>query len=103
TCGPAVRVQPAEDRLLRPPLRDPPPDQRLHLLRDRRGRLVERLVADRADELRLDRSRARTAPPPRPRDDPEGQGGDRERPHPVSARRMWAASSASVIGPTTCA
>ena len=51
----------------------------------------------------VDRSRIRTAARPRRGDEPEGQGGDRERPHTVSARRMWAASSASVIGPTTCA
>ena len=37
-----------------PALRDPPADLGLHLLRDRRVRLVEGLVADRADELRLE-------------------------------------------------
>ena len=48
------------------PCGDPLPDQRLHLLRDRSRRLVERLVADRADELRLDRGCVRAACRPAP-------------------------------------
>ena len=82
-----VRDHLVEDLLLAPALGDPPADLRLHLLRDGRRRLVERLVADRADELRLELGLARARGGERRRRERERQQGAGDDPHVASARR----------------
>ena len=106
TPGPEVRDHLVEDLLLRPALGDPPADLGLHLLRDGRVRLVERLVARRADEERLDVALARTrfcaASAGAAKREHERRGDDArdgEQPHALRARLMPAASDLSVTGP----
>jgi len=90
-----------EDLLLGPPLGEPPPDLDLHLLRLQGGRLVERLVTDRADELGLDRFGTRAAAGERGRREHQGRETEREELHVRSARLICVSSSELGTGPST--
>src|SRR5262249_35211434 len=83
-CGEHLRPELGDevivDLLLRPAGLELCADERLHLLGERRARLVERLVAGRADEPGLDGGLRRVLARVRPERDrePEHEGQDRE-------------------------
>src|SRR5205807_2569978 len=101
--GPELRDERVLDPALRPPEGNMAPDVGLHLLGDRRARLVERRMAGRTDELRLELALRRMSLVRKRRcGEHEGSGSQKQELHVRSACRIPSSRPAAVAGPTMC-